>query len=215
MNILVSDDHTLIRKGLIAILRQMDGTSQIREAANAGDVMRVIDKEPQMDMVLLDLFMPGANGFELLLAVCNRRPDTPVVILSASENPEHMRKALDFGAMGYIPKSTTPEVMSSALRLIMVGGVYVPPSLLNPTIQPTTSPVRDQSDPANDLEDLTERQREVLTLLTQGKSNKEIARELDLSLNTVKIHVRDVLKTLGVNNRTKAALRGRVSSLDM
>ena len=213
MNILVSDDHALVRQGLIAILRQMDRTSHIREAANAGDVMRVIDTEPPVDMILLDLFMPGANGFDLLLAVGNRRPDTPVVILSASEDPGHMRKALDFGAMGYIPKSATPEVMSSALRLIMVGGVYVPPNLLTSTVNPHASPEWEQSDRTCEVDGLTERQREVLVLLTEGKSNKEIARELDLSPNTVKIHVRDVLKTLGVNNRTKAALRGRVSTL--
>ena len=210
MHILVSDDHALVRKGLITILRQMDSTSHIREAANAGDVMRVIDKEPQVDMILLDLFMPGANGFDLLLAVCNRRPDTPVVILSASEDPGHMRKALDFGAMGYIPKSTSPAVMSSALHLIMVGGVYVPPNLLTPTVHPRVAAAWEQSDRSTEVEDLTERQREVLNLLTEGKSNKEIARALELSPNTVKIHVRDVLKTLGVNNRTKAALRGRI-----
>jgi DNA-binding NarL/FixJ family response regulator len=186
----------------------MDRSSSIQEAANAGDVLRVIENGPKVDMVLLDLFMPGANGFDLLLAVCNRRPDTPVVILSASEEPGHMRKALDFGAMGYIPKSTPPEVMFSALRLIMQGGVYVPPSLFGSTVHPQISPKREQPEQA-DVEGLTQRQREVLQLLTEGKSNKEIARELNLSLNTVKIHVRDVLRTLGVDNRTKAALRGR------
>jgi len=102
--------------------------------------------------------------------------------------------------------------MASALRLVMVGGVYVPPILLTPNVQPQASAEPDRPEPTFAVEALTERQREVLDLLTEGKSNKEIARALDLSLNTVKIHVRDVLKTLGVDNRTQAALKGRVSS---
>lgn len=119
-----------------------------------------------------------------------------------------MRKALDLGAAGYIPKSAGIEVMLSALRLVLVGGIYVPPDLLRKAAPPGITEVVDAAAELSP-DSLTSRQQEVLRLLGEGKSNKEIARQLDLSENTVKIHVTAVLKALGVNNRTKAAVVAR------
>lgn len=207
MKILVSDDHALVRQGLNAILLHLEPGACLLEAEDAQGVMQQVEAEDDLDMILLDLFMPGANGFELLQRVCNRRPDTPVVVLSASNDPTHMRNSLDCGAAGYIPKSASPRVMLSALQLVMAGGIYVPPDMLK---KPETDSGGQMADfsvaVTNYPSGLTERQKEVLILLGEGKSNKEIARDLDLSENTVKIHVRDVLKVLGVNNRTKAAM---------
>ena len=119
-----------------------------------------------------------------------------------------MRKALDLGAAGYIPKSAGMGVMLSALRLVLAGGIYVPPNLLHTQAAPDPASVTEAA-AALSPDGLTGRQREVLRLLGEGKANKEIARELDLSENTVKIHVAAVLKALGVNNRTKAAMVAR------
>jgi DNA-binding NarL/FixJ family response regulator len=210
MDILVADDHALVRQGLSSILRQLDMRASILEAEDGAAVMRLISGDQALDMVLLDLFMPGAHGFDLLQSVCDLRPEIPVIVLSASEDPGHMRQALDYGAAGYIPKSSSPAVILSALQLIRAGGIYVPPHMLNPAGQNRLGRT-EALKPSDELDraGLTERQLEVLSLLGEGKSNKEIARTLQLSENTVKIHVRDVLKALGVNNRTKAAMLAR------
>lgn len=165
------------------------------------------------DLVLLDLFMPGSDGFTLLGEACNRVPETPVVVLSASEDRGHMRKSLDLGATGYIPKSSPHDIMVSALQLILSGGIYVPPQLIRGghAVADTSSGVERDGPTLNPeaVAGLTARQLDVLSFLVQGKSNKEIARELGLSENTVKIHVAAVFNVLGANNRTKAAMVAR------
>jgi len=208
MRFLVADDHELVRKGLIGALRQLEQEAELVDVEDAGQTLEAVRGGEAYDLILLDLFMPGADGFELLGEVCNICPDTPTVVLSASEEPLHMRKALDLGAAGYIPKSAGMEVMLSALRLVLAGGIYVPPDLLRKPAAPDPVSVAEAA-AALPPDGLTGRQREVLSLLGEGKANKEIARELDLSENTVKIHVAAVLKALGVNNRTKAAMVAR------
>jgi DNA-binding NarL/FixJ family response regulator len=157
-----------------------------------------------LDLILLDLFMPGANGFELLSQVCGSATAAPLVVLSGSEDVAHMRKALDCGAAGFIPKSAPRAVMLSALRLVLAGGVYLPPELMQ---APPPSAARNAA--PDNLGALTERQREVLMRLSQGLSNKQIARDLGLSENTVKVHVAAILRALGASNRTEAALQAR------
>ena len=188
------------------------------EASTATEVIDTIFEHTGIGLLLLDLVMPGSNGFQLLKQICDSNPDLPVVVLSAADDPAQMRKALDVGASGFISKSGNAEVMLSALRLILAGGIYVPPDMLKP--RPDTDPraqeIVAESSGATGPQTpvLTARQRQVLEKLGQGKSNKQIARELDLSENTVKIHVTGILRALGVDNRTQAAVIARAKGPD-
>jgi DNA-binding NarL/FixJ family response regulator len=184
------------------------------EAEDADRVRDILSAQHPPDLLLLDLFMPGNDDFALLSALCREDPDLPVVVLSGSTDPTHMRRALDLGASGYITKSSTADVMLSALRLILAGGIYVPPDMLRETsaasersavVQPPAHATPDQPTGTS----LTGRQLDVLICLADGKSNKQIARELDLSENTVKIHVAAILRALGVTNRTQAAVAAK------
>lgn len=210
MLILLADDHELVREGLKHTLTGLSPDVTFLEASTATEVIDTIFEHTGIDLLLLDLVMPGSNGFQLLKRICDSNPDLPVVVLSAADDPAQMRKALDVGASGFISKSGNAEVMLSALRLILAGGIYVPPDMLkpypdnDPRAQEIVAESTGASDPQTPV--LTARQRQVLEKLGQGKSNKQIARELDLSENTVKIHVTGVLRALGVDNRTQAAV---------
>ena len=214
MLILLADDHALVREGLKHTLVGLGSDVEFIEAATATEVIESLSSHPSIDLALLDLVMPGSNGFQLLTQICNTYPDLPVAVLSASSDPSQMRKALDIGATGFITKSSSAGVMLSALRLIQAGGVYLPPDMLkpDPAAQVGQHGLDANSATGQDTETsaLTSRQREVLKRLGQGKSNKQIARELNLSENTVKIHVSAVLRALGVDNRTQAAVLARV-----
>jgi len=212
--LLLADDHALVREGLKHTLRGLAPDVEFLEAASAAEALDCIAGNAAIDLALLDLVMPGCGGFELLTRVCDRHPDLPVVMLSGSSDPLKMRKALDIGAAGFITKSATAEVMLSALRLVLAGGIYVPPDMLKGSTpaEPAPSPAAGRSDDSaapSPGDGLTARQVQVLACLGQGKSNKHIARELDLSENTVKIHVAAILRALGVDNRTQAAMAAR------
>jgi len=217
--LLLADDHALVREGLKHTLADLTASVEFVEAATAGEVADILGRNQAVDLALLDLVMPGSDGFSLLTRVCNSYPDLPVVILSGSADPLKMRKALDIGAAGFICKSATAEVMLSALRLVLAGGIYLPPDMLKTPSAPEglnrapmTGPDASQR-PSSAA--LTTRQREVLERLVEGKSNKQIARELELSDNTVKIHVAAILRTLGVDNRTQAAIAARERRFDI
>lgn len=208
MRFLVADDHEIVRKGLISALLELDHQAEIKGVNNAEETRSAIGCGKSYDLILLDLIMPGSNGFELLRDVCNDCMDTPIVVFSGSGDPLHMRRSLDLGAAGFVPKSAGMEVMLSALRLVLAGGIYVPPDVLN---KPNVSSAIPAKDIAKGISfgDLTSRQQEILGLLGEGKSNKEIAWQLNLSEHTIKVHVAAVLRVLGVNNRTKAAMVAR------
>ena len=206
LNLLIADDHDLVREGLKHTLASLPEQAVFLEAGSAGAVLDVLAKSPSVDLVILDLHMPGSNGMELLTTICNRHPDTPVVILSANEDPLVMQRTIDRGAAGFIPKSAANEVLVSALQLVLAGGTYIPTEILGGKTSDTgTVIMRNHAAPA----ELTERQIDVLDLLSRGESNKAIARELGLSEHTIKIHISAIFKALGVNNRTEAALAYR------
>ena len=188
------------------------------EASTAAEVIDILGRNQSVDLALLDLVMPGSDGFSLLAQVCNKHPDLPVVILSGAADPAKMRKAIDIGAAGFICKSATAKVMLSALRLVLAGGIYLPPDMLNRTTAPEAANpaprARPEASKRISFAALTTRQREVLEGLVEGKSNKQIASELGLSDNTVKIHVAAILRTLGVDNRTQAAVAARELPFD-
>lgn len=207
MRILIGDDHVLFREGLRRLLEQLKEGASFQEASNFDELLEKAAAGEKYDLVLTDLRMPGWPGFTGIEMLRERQPEAKVVVVSASEAHHDVRDALEHGASGYIPKSSSVKIMLSALDLIFSGGVYVPPTVLREggeteTRLPGGMP---PSDPQ--LEHLlTQRQREVLDRLREGKSNKQIAHELGLSEGTVKIHMTAIFKSLGVRNRTQAAM---------
>ncbi len=206
MKTLVVDDHVLIREALHGILRELSEAVTIIEAGDAGEAWQQIEDHPDLDLVLLDLYLPDRDGFDLLASLRESSPATPVAVLSVSSDRADITRALELGVLGFIPKSAPREVMVGALRLILSGGTYVPPEIFG---RPRASPA--PMAPAKRLAGaaelgLTARQMDVLALMMEGKSNKAICRELDLAEPTVKNHVTAILKALKVTNRTEAVL---------
>ena len=210
LRLLVVDDHPLFRVGLWHLLNQLADNIQIVEASNVDQAKAQLADGSTFDIVLVDLLMPGMEGFDNLKEICQMVGQAPVVVVSVKERAEDVRGAIDAGAMGYIPKSSSPQVLVQALKLVLSGGVYLPPHLLGVahSVPDAWSESRESVEPAptGPLGRLTPRQRQVLSLLAEGKSNKEIASELGLAAGTVKIHVSSIFKALNVNNRTLAVI---------
>jgi DNA-binding NarL/FixJ family response regulator len=201
MKILVVDDHVLIREALRGVLKELAAEVAILEATNAGAALQALEQHGDITLVLLDLGLPDRDGFSLLEELNESHPAISVVVLSALQERADVAKALDLGASGFIPKSADREVMLGALRLVLCGGIYIPPQILARE-EPSTKPAR--ISPA-DL-GLTERQVAVLALMAQGKSNKVICRILNIAEATVKNHVTAILKALRVTNRSEAVV---------
>lgn len=201
MKFIVADDHELIRESLKAQLTAIEPEADVIEAATLDDLDTEVSNHNGADLLLLDLGMPDGDAMTALASLCNRFPDMPVAVVSASEDRATIEKAIDCGAAGYIPKSMAMNVMISAIRLILSGGVYLPETLLKS--QPA-APAKSESVKEQAPEQLTERQLDVLCLMREGMANKEIARALGISPHTVKIHVAAILKALHVDNRTQA-----------
>jgi DNA-binding NarL/FixJ family response regulator len=203
MKILVVDDHALIRDALSGVLRELKADATVLEAPDGRQAMRLIEAQPDLHLILLDLNLPDRDGFALLADLRARYPATSVVVLSALDDRDNVLRALDLGALGFIPKSAPRDVMVNALRLVFSGGVYIPPEALARADAKETKPAR-RGSPAE--LGLTGRQLEVLALMMQGKSNKVISRRLDVAEPTVKHHVTAILKALKVANRTEAVI---------
>ncbi len=210
LKILVADDHDLVREGVKNTLTELDSELTLLEADSVASVLQQLPEHKDIDAILLDLGLPDASQFSGLLAIKQQLPDVPVAILSAHDDEESVRGALDAGADGYIPKSGSKKVMLHALRLMLDGEVYLPSLLLHcqpltaAPVTPTDTDVRRDS-----VTGLTKRQLEVLDLIAQGLSNKEIARQLYCTEGTIKAHVTAILKTLGVSSRAKAVVAVR------
>lgn len=207
VKILLADDHALVREGLRHVLCRLDSDAVIVEAADCDEALQIAERHMDFDVALLDVAMPGMDGLEGIGRLRQRLPSTPIVMLSASEDAGLVREALQRGAQGFIPKSSTGNVMLSALRLIFSGGVYLPPSLLcQPSVPTNVAPATDGEllDRADAGLGLTQRQREVLALMVKGKTNKEIARALNMSETTVRTHTTAIFRVLNVTNRTQA-----------
>jgi DNA-binding NarL/FixJ family response regulator len=169
--------------------------------------MLSVAEHPDLELVFLDLGLPDADGFAMLKDLRDRYPSLPIVVLSALQDRDSVTRALDFGAVGFIPKSAQRAVMLSALQLVFAGGIYVPPEILHregaPPKQALPAVRNGRPLSAGDL-GLTERQMEVLSLLVGGKSNKAIGRALDLAEPTVKNHITAILRALRVTTRAEA-----------
>lgn len=208
LKLLLIDDHPLFCHGFAALLRKLDEQADIATAASPEEGLTLAARD-SLDLALVDLGLPGIGGLGAVRELRSRFPALPVVVVSAQEREEDVREAIEAGAMGYIPKSSPVATMLDALRLVLGGGMYVPPLLV-------------RRKDARDLERrvvaqrggspaqvLTLRQLEVLALLCEGRSNKRIAHELDLAEQTVKGHVSAIFRALRVLSRTQAMLRAR------
>jgi DNA-binding NarL/FixJ family response regulator len=202
MKVLIADDHNLIREGIKLLLNRLWESADVLEADNFDDARKIVAANTDLDLIIMDLFMPGMMGPQGVSIIRNSAPVVPVIVLSMSEDPEHMRDALKFGANGYIPKSSKNSILSNAINLVLEGGIYIPPEMLSEIVdtgKPDTAADKNSKKPA-----LTERQMEVLNLMAQGRTNKDIARILDISDATVKSHTTTIFRQLGANNRTQA-----------
>ena len=206
MKVLVVDDHPLICEALRQVLRALDKSIELVEAGDAAAALAAAGEHRDLDLILLDLALPGTDGFVVLRELRERHPGFPVVVLSASEQAETVMRALDAGAMGFIPKTSSNELLLGALRLVLAGGVYLPPEVLRHASAPALVSKPAAAGVSYRDVGLTQRQADVLALVVQGKPNKIICRELDLAEGTVKIHVTAILKALGVTNRTQAVI---------
>ena len=207
LRILLADDHALFRAGLRHLLKDFGDRLQIEEAHDYDATVKRLAEVDDLDLLLLDLNMPGMTGIAAVEDLCALAPDVPIIIVSVRETAEDVRKAIDAGAMGFIPKSSTPEVMMSALRLVLSGGIYLPPNLLHQLPASAGGTAENGDGAAHDqLARLTPRQRDVLRLLAQGQSNKQIADVLGLAPGTVKIHISRILRAFKVQNRTQAVI---------
>ena len=205
MKILLVDDHALIREALRGVLKELIDDPIILEGSDCRQAMRLIEAHPDLHLILLDLNLPDRDGFAMLADVRKRYATISLVVLSASRDRETVIRALDLGALGFIPKSAPRDVMVNALRLVFGGGIYIPPEALCRSESKEQQPVTERSVSPADL-GFTERQMEVLALMMQGKSNKAISRILDVAEPTVKHHVTAILKALKVANRTEAVV---------
>ncbi len=212
MKILIADDHELFLKGLEMILHDHDSKVEIVTAKNYNEIFSIIDKNKNFDLILTDLAMPGAKWLDAIQRIHKALPDTPIIILSAVFDKEIVQKTIELGAAGYIPKTSSNAVIIGAVTLVLSGGVYIPPELLQDTNQNQFDLLKqvESMSPAQDVTEkvkiLSPRQIDVLRLISQGKSNKQIAFELGLTEGTVKLHVTAILKILNVYNRTGAVI---------
>ncbi len=201
MKILIIDDHALFRDGLLLVLEGLNSNIKTFEAGSYESAKEIMDNHHNLDLILLDLGLPGISHLDALLAIRQQAPDALIVILSGTEDHHMVEQTLQHGARGYIPKSSPAKIMLNALQLVLAGGTYIPPLILQ------NSNTRSDKQPfsrhqANNK--LTPRQSEVLRELTEGKSNKNIAKSLNLTESTVRAHVAAILRAFNASNRTQA-----------
>ncbi|HXR92167.1 MAG TPA: response regulator transcription factor [Steroidobacteraceae bacterium] len=210
LKVLVIDDHPLVQEGVAAALEALGHDVDVIAAADSEQGLAAAAANPDIDLVLLDLALPGMSGLGVISALHQRLPSLPVVVLSALEDPENIRNAISAGAMGFVPKSAQTRVLIEALQQVLEGNVSVPSTLGSaPNLATGGAAAGAGTGSEPDVALLTLRQLEVLSRLCQGKTNKQIATELGLSEKTVKAHVTAIFKVLGVVNRTQAVLVAR------
>jgi DNA-binding NarL/FixJ family response regulator len=228
MKVLLVDDHPLVLAALQAVIQSIGTDTTVVGVDSAAAARAALAADADYDLVLLDLALGDADGFDVLVEFRAAYPAMPVVVVSASDRASDVIRAIDSGAMGYVPKKSSHGELHEALRMVMTGSMYVPPSMLglefgrsraggdtvpgvmrnlgDAPLGPAAQPEPHQKLPRIEDVGLTPRQAEVLSLLLQGLPNKLIARQLNLSVETVKDHVAAVLRALGVSSRTQAVL---------
>jgi DNA-binding NarL/FixJ family response regulator len=202
LKILMVDDHVLFRDGMRYVLQQLSDEVEVIDAGNFVDGMRLAELHPDIDLALLDLHMPGSNGVKSIQVFYQRYPDVPLVVVSGSDQRGDIEKVLEYGAMGFISKMSPSKIMLAALRMVLDGGVYLPPQLLQNAMS-HLEPGQSASDPQY-KGGLTTRQLQTLELMAEGLSSKQIAARLNLAEGTVKVHTAGVFQALNVNSRLEA-----------
>lgn len=206
MKVLLADDHALIRDGIKLVFESYTQTADFFETNNYPDTLESVNNNPDLDLIMIDLFMPGSSGTDGINLIRQSAPCTPIIVLSSSEEIDHVKTALKLGANGYIPKSSSNEILLSAINLVMAGGIYIPAQILNEAVD--TSAVEKTLSSL-----LTDRQTQVLELMAQGKTNKAIAKIMNITDNTVKSHISIIFTHLNATNRTQAVLNAQQRGL--
>lgn len=199
--IIIADDHPLFRDALHQSIQQSFGETQVFDADSFSSLQRVIRAHDDADLILLDLHMPGAVGFSALNFLGLQCPQIPVTMISASEDVETVARAMEFGAAGFIPKSSPIAVIVEAIERVLAGDEWLPKGMA----EQMSDLQREHTDFAQRLAALTPKQFRILMMLTDGRLNKQIADEVCVSEATIKAHLTEIFKKLGVNNRTQAA----------
>ena len=199
--LVIADDHPLFRGALREAVGGLFARADVAEAGTFDEVAGILDRTPEVDVILLDLAMPGVRGFSGLMYLRAQYPSVPVVIVSANDEPAVIRRCMDFGASGFIPKTLGVEAMREAIATVLRGGVWTPPD-----IDLTASDDAETAALLARLSTLTPQQVRVLMMLSEGLLNKQIAYELGVSEATVKAHVSAILQKLGVESRTQAVI---------
>ncbi len=200
MKILIADDHALFRDGLALRLEEIAPDAAILQASSYSQIFKILKTESQIDVLILDVEMQDMPWLESLKQIHTLAPKMKIIVVSASEDSRTIRTILATGVKGYIPKRSEVKVFNNALKLIIEGGSYVPPNLLENTAINTLSGRN------IGIKMLTTRQSQVLDLIAQGKSNKQIAYDMGVSESTVKLHINALLRSLHVSNRTQAVI---------
>lgn len=206
MKILLADDHNMVRAGLSLLLARLYGDIELFEASTYPQALELCHSQKDFSLALVDRVMPGHADGESLRTLCQLLQPSPVVVLSATEDPHSIRESLALGAQGYLPKSTHESLLFSALQLVMAGGTFIPTSALESAHTQESAPAapspKQRKEP--ELQTLTPRQQDILNRLALGETNKVIARELAISPATVQTHINAIFRALSANNRTQA-----------
>ena len=199
--LIIADDHPLFRGALCEAVSGLFENIEVAEAGLFGEVATLLEQNGDFDLILLDLAMPGVRGVAGLVYLRAEYPSVPIIVVSANDDPTVIRRCMEFGASGFIPKTTTIDIMRSAIASVLEGGVWTPPDI-------DLGAGQDDQDSKllNRLASLTPQQMRVLMMLSEGMLNKQIAYELHVSEATVKAHVSAILQKLGVESRTQAVI---------
>jgi DNA-binding NarL/FixJ family response regulator len=207
LRLLVVEDHALVRMGLVGLLGRIEKDVNVYEAANFEMALAVLDSEGDFDLLLLDLALPGIDGFAGLDILRRRYPAMPVVVVSAFDDVPTINRVINLGASGFIPKAYSGEALLAAVSEVLAGNIFRPQAQFAAARMDDAVPVPPHQGNVQPEEiGLTARQSQVLALMVRGLSNRDIAEQLELTEGTVKIHVTAVFKTLGVNSRTQAMI---------
>ena len=209
LSVLVADDHWVARIAVSHLLKKLDYEIDLLEAANGDELRSALDAEKALDLIILDLNMPGCDAWATISDVRKSYAMTRLIVMSASEKRSDVLRSLQEGAVGYVPKSAEPDVILSSIKRVLAGEVALPQRLLVTEEADQAEAIADDKELAyicEALEHFTPRQKEIFTLLATGAQNKDIAKALDLSVNTVRVHMQAITSKLKISNRSEIAL---------